>query len=150
MTRMSTVRQSVQVRLLYVSRSAGPQTTTVTRAILEQAQAHNKAEGITGVLCQGQGFFIQILEGERTRINRLYLSIAADTRHKDVELLHYEEIHARRFDLWSMALVHLSVDDPMVKMHHPEFDPYAASGVQVMQQVVDLLASGKPITVPAD
>lgn len=150
MTRMSTAQHGVQVRLLYVSRSAGPQTTTVTRAILEQAQVHNEAQGISGVLCQGQGFFIQILEGERSRINRLYLRIAADSRHKDVELLQYEEILQRRFDKWSMALVHLSVDDPMVKMHHPDFDPYAATGTQVMQQVMYLLAAGHPITAPAD
>lgn len=140
----------VTVRLLYVSRSAGPQTTTLTRAILEQAQTHNRAAGITGVLCQGQGLFLQILEGERALINTLYLRIAADTRHKAVELLHYEEINERRFKQWSMALVNLSVDDPMVKLHHPDFDPYAASGSQVMQQVMDLLASGHPITVPAD
>ena len=87
MTRMPPARHNVQVRLLYVSRTTGPQTTTVTRAILEKAQAHNQTQGITGVLCQGQGFFIQILEGERSAINRLYLRIAADSRHKDVVLL---------------------------------------------------------------
>jgi hypothetical protein len=38
----------------------------------------------------------------------------------------------------------------MVKMHHPDFDPYAAQGTQVMQQVMYLLASGHPITAPAD
>jgi hypothetical protein len=41
---------SINVRLLYVSRSVGPQTTTMTTSILSQAQAHNQARGITGVL----------------------------------------------------------------------------------------------------
>jgi hypothetical protein len=137
----------MMVRLLYVSRSAGPQTTTVTRSILEKAQGHNSAQGITGVLCQGQGFFIQVLEGERSRVNALFRRIAADPRHKDVELLQYEEIQQRQFSKWSMALVNLSVDDPMIRLQHPEYDPYSASGTQVMQLLMDLLASGQPINL---
>ena len=140
---------SINVRLLYVSRAVGPQTTTMTTTILAQAQANNPAQGITGVLCQGQGFFFQVIEGERSKVNALYRRISADKRHQDVEILHYEEIHERRFGQWSMALVHLSVDDPMVKLHHPDFDPYSASGPQVMQQVLDLLEAGHPIELPA-
>ena len=140
---------SILVRLLYVSRAVGPQTTTMTTTILSQAQAHNRTQGITGVLCQGQGFFFQVLEGERSRVNALYRRIGADTRHQDVDLLHYEEIHERRFGEWSMALVHLSVDDPMVRLHHPDFDPYSAPGPQVMRQVMDLLEGGQPIRLPA-
>ena len=101
---------TINVRLLYVSRAVGPQTTTMTTTILAQAQAHNPVQGITGVLCQGQGFFFQVIEGERSRVNALYRRISNDIRHQDVEILHYEEIHERRFGQWSMALIHLSVD----------------------------------------
>jgi hypothetical protein len=138
----------INVRLLYVSRAVGPQTTTMTTSILAQAQANNPKQGITGVLCQGQGFFFQVIEGERSQVNGLYRRIVADKRHSDVDMLHYEEITERRFGQWSMALVHLSVDNPMVKLHHPEYDPYSASGAQVMQQVMELLESGQPITLP--
>jgi hypothetical protein len=133
------------VRLLYVSRSNGPQTTTVTRSILEQAKTHNAAQGITGVLCQGQGFFLQVLEGPRSAVNALYRRIVADMRHKDVEMLVFEDIHERRFERWSMALIKLSDQDPMVKLQHPEFDPYSASGDQAMQQLLHWLDSSQPI-----
>lgn len=139
---------SIEVRLLYVSRAVGPQTTTMTSSILAQAQANNQAQDITGVLCQGQGFFFQVIEGQRSRVNALYRRICADTRHQDVDMLLYEEIRERRFGQWSMALVHLSVDDPMVKLQHPDFDPYSATGAQVMQQVMDLLQGGQPIRMP--
>jgi hypothetical protein len=145
---MTRSHPSITVSLLYVSRAVGPQTTTVTTSILQQASAHNPTKGITGVLCQGQGFFIQVIEGDRSHVNALYRSINADTRHQDVEILHYEEIKERRFGQWSMALVHLSVDDPMVRLQHPDFDPYSASGPQVMQQVMVLLAAGQPIQMP--
>jgi hypothetical protein len=90
-----------------------------------------------------------VIEGERSRINALYRRISADKRHQDVEILHYEEIHERRFGQWSMALVHLSVDDPMVRLQHPDFDPYSATGAQVMQQVMDLLETGQTIQLPS-
>jgi hypothetical protein len=140
----------VQVRLLYVSRPVGPQTSTVTSTLLQQAQKNNQAQGITGVLCQGQGIYFQVIEGERSRVNALYRRICTDTRHKDVEILHYQEIQDRHFAQWSMALVHLSAQDPMVQMHHPDYDPYAASGSQVMLQVMHLLEAGLPIQLTAD
>ena len=138
----------MQVRALYVSRAVGPQTTTVTGSILLTAQAYNQTHGISGVLCQGQGLYLQVLEGERSAVNRLYARIVADARHNDVELLHYEEITVRRFAKWSMAFVDISTRDPMVKMGHPEFDPYSASGALVMQLVDELVAAGHDIKLP--
>jgi hypothetical protein len=137
-----------QVRLLYVSRAVGPQTTTVTTGILLQAQSHNVTQGITGVLCQGQGFFLQVLEGERNSVNALYRRICADKRHQDVTLLHYEDMQERQFGQWSMALIHLSVDDPQVQMGDPALDPYTASGPQVLRQLQQWLAAGLPIQMP--
>ena len=139
----------MQVRILYVSRAVGPQTTTVTASILAKAQARNAASGIGGVLCQGQGLYLQVLEGERSAVHRLYSKIVADPRHTDVEMLRLDEITQRRFANWSMALVDLSDSDPMVGLKHPEFDPYSATGATVMTMVDELLASGQRIVLPA-
>ena len=139
----------MQVRVLYVSRAVGPQTTTVTASILATAQAHNRQNGIGGVLCQGKGLYLQVLEGERSAVNRLYSRITADRRHRDVEMLHFEEIAGRRYADWSMAHINLADDQPMVQMKHPEFDPYSASGGFVMRLVDELLASGHPISLPS-
>ena len=139
----------MQVRVLYVSRAVGPQTSTVTTSILSAAQSHNRQHGIGGVLCQGQGLYLQVLEGERSAINHLYARIVADRRHTDVEMLFFEEITERRFAGWSMAHVNLADNDPMVRMKHPEFDPYSAPGAFVMTLVDELLASGHRISLPA-
>lgn len=142
-------RHNIQVRLLYVSHAVGPQTTTVTTSILLQAQTHNAVHGITGVLCQGQGFFFQVLEGERSRVNALYRRICLDKRHHAVDVLHYEEIKERLFGQWSMALIRLPVNDTTVNRQHPEFDPYATSGPEVMKQLLEWVASGQPIEMTA-
>ena len=139
----------MQVRVLYVSRAVGPQTTTVTTSILSAAQVNNRRHGIGGVLCQGQGLYLQVLEGERSAVNRLYSRIVVDRRHTDVEMLHLEEVSERRYAGWSMAHVNLADDDPMVGMKHPEFDPYSASGAFVMTLVDELLESGHRISLPA-
>jgi hypothetical protein len=136
------------VRALYVSRAVGPQTGTVTARILATAQAHNAAHDVSGVLCQGQGLYLQVLEGERAEVNRLYASILRDPRHRDVQMLLFEEIGQRRYAHWSMAHVRLPDDDAMVRMQHPEFDPYAASGAFVLRLLDELLADGQRISTP--
>lgn len=140
-----TRKRMTLVRLLYVSRAVGPQTTAVTDSILSVAQSANRQRGITGVLCQGQGLYLQVLEGERSVINRLYNRITQDRRHQDVELLVLEEISQRRYADWSMAHVILSEDDPMIQLRHPEFDPYSAAGQTVMKMVGELFATGNRI-----
>jgi hypothetical protein len=133
------------VRLLYVSQPTGPITTTVTTSILEKSNAYNQKENITGVLCQGSNLYIQVLEGERSKVNVLYARIMADRHHRNIELLSMEEITHRQFGQWSMALVYLSKDDPMVKMAHPEFDPYSASAKDAISILDELLQTGTPI-----
>ena len=136
------------VSLLYVSRAVGPQTTSVTSSILSTARGSNPVHGITGALFQGQGLYLQVIEGERSAVNRLYACILGDKRHTAVEILSMEEITARRFDKWSMAHVILSDLDPMVRMKHPEFDPYSASAKDAALMLEDFIASGVKVVTP--
>ena len=133
------------IRIIYISSAVGPQTTTMTHAILKSAQAWNRANDITGVLCQGQGVFLQALEGERSTVTQLYSRIYADQRHTNVEMLHCESITQRRYENWSMAHVSLSDIDPEAKIEWPEFDPYSITGLLVMARIDDLLATGSII-----
>jgi hypothetical protein len=134
------------VRLFYVSTAVGPQTTTVTGSLLEHSRKKNQAEGVTGILCQGKGLYLQVLEGPRPAVNATYQRITADTRHKRIELLSYAHITERQYGHWSMALVDLSASDPMVLMNHTDFDPYAADDVAMARNLRDLLASRTEIT----
>ena len=90
------------VRLLYVSRAVDTSSEAI-EAILTQSRQHNPASGITGVLCYGGGIFLQAIEGGRSAVSDLYGHIQRDPRHKDVELLAFEEITERRFGGWTMA-----------------------------------------------
>ncbi len=133
------------VRIIYASSAVGPQTGTMTNAILKEAQAWNQANGVTGVLCQGQGVFLQALEGERKTVTQLFSRICADSRHANVELVHCESITQRRYENWSMALVDLADIEPAAKIDWPEFDSCSVTGLLLLARIDDLLASGSLI-----
>ncbi len=136
------------IRLIYVSKAVDPQTATLTDSILRKAHTWNRQNDITGVLCEGQGVFLQALEGERGTVTRLYARIFADPRHKDLALIHCESIIARRYGDWSMASVKLSDVDPQTNIAWPEFDPYSANGLLVMARIDALIAQGRVIDAP--
>jgi Sensors of blue-light using FAD len=137
------------IRLIYVSTAVDPQTRALTDSILRKAHAWNTQNDITGVLCEGQGMFLQALEGERGKVTRLYARIAADPRHKDLELIHCEVISERRYGEWSMVRVDLSDVDPQTKISWPDFDPYTASGGLVMARIDELIAQGRIVNAPS-
>jgi hypothetical protein len=136
------------IRLIYVSKAVGSQTHALTDSILRKAHAWNTQNDITGVLCEGQGVFLQALEGERSKVTHLYARIFADARHTDLALIHCESIAERRYGEWSMAHVSLSDVDPQTKIVWPEFNPYSASGLSVMATIDQLIARGKAVSAP--
>lgn len=133
------------VRLIYLSRAVAPQTAELTASILRAAAAWNAAHGVTGVLCQGQGTYLQVLEGERSTVTGLYGRVHADPRHAELQLIHCETIAARRYDGWSMAHVRLSDVDPETRIAWPEFDPYSDGGRIVMARIDALVAIGRRV-----
>jgi Sensors of blue-light using FAD len=139
---------TMMIRLIYVSKAVEPQTGALTDSILRKAHAWNRQNDITGVLCQGQGVFLQMLEGERGKVTNLYTRIHADPRHKDLELIHCETITERRYGGWSMAHVRLSDVDPQTKIVWPEFDPYSPGGLLVMARIDELIALGSVVQAP--
>lgn len=131
------------VRLLYCSRAVEP-TDAVIESILAQGRQHNPENGITGILCFGGGIFLQAMEGGRMQVSELFGQIQQDPRHKDVALLHYEEIFERRFGGWSLGQVNLSKLNHAILLKYsekPELDPYSVSGKVSLALLEDLMAT---------
>jgi hypothetical protein len=131
------------VRLLYCSRAVDP-SPDVIESILAKARHHNPACGITGILCYGGGIFLQAIEGGRMQVSDLYGHIQRDPRHKDVALLHYEEITERRFGGWTMGQVNTNKVNHSVLLKYsekPELDPYSVSGRVSLALLEDLMAT---------
>jgi hypothetical protein len=136
------------VRLLYASRAAEAVTPVLIDAILAQSRAHNPALGITGILCHGGDVFMQVLEGGRAAVNALYTQIACDPRHRDVAVLHFEEVAERRFASWTMGQVNLARINPSIVLKYserPVLDPFAVSGKVSMALLEELIATASII-----
>ena len=136
------------VRLLYASRAAQPVSGEVIDSILAQSRRHNPELGITGVLCQSGDMFMQLLEGGRMAVNRLYVQIVRDERHRDVVLLHYEEVSERRYAGWTMGQVNLAKISPTTLLKYsetPKLDPYALPGAVSMALLDELVATAQII-----
>jgi hypothetical protein len=132
------------VRLMYASRAATGMDPEELAAILRQSRSANPAHGITGVLCYSQGIFLQVLEGGRGAVNRLYNRIVADPRHQGSELMLYEEITERRFAGWAMGQVALARLNPSVLLKYSEtatLDPFAVPGTVSLALFEELVAT---------
>lgn len=96
----------------------------------------NQSLGITGFLLHQDGLFLQVLEGERSVLEPLFERIRHDDRHKNVEILLYEDSATKpNFAFWSMNLGPLddgefharvmrgiaSKEEFVAKSHDPDF-----------------------------
>ena len=134
------------VRLLYASRAAEAVTQELIEAILQSSRKHNPALGITGVLCYGGDVYMQVLEGGREAVNELYNKIVRDERHRDIALLHYQEVAERKFAGWSMGHVNLAKVNPSLLLKYsdrPVLDPCATSGRASMALLEELIATAQ-------
>lgn len=131
------------VRLLYASRAIDASPDAI-EAILLQSRQHNPECGITGILCYGGGIFLQAIEGGRMAVSELYGHIQKDPRHKDVVLLHYEEIAERRFGGWTMGQVNMSKINASILLKYAEkseLNPYSVSGKVSLALLEELMAT---------
>lgn len=133
------------VRCLYASRPAKPMTLALTHEILQQSRVNNPRRGITGLLCFTSDVFVQVIEGGRVEICKLFNAIVRDERNEDVCLLVYEEIKERHFGSWTMGQVKLEGINPSVVLKYyekAEFNPFDAPGHATMSMLMELVATG--------
>ena len=73
--------------------------------ILDHARRSNSRAGITGALVYVDRYFLQILEGETSRVKNLMDLISKDVRHETVTVLRETEISEAAFSNWEMAYI---------------------------------------------
>lgn len=123
-------------RLCYVSKATKPNhlLREDLMDIINEAVEFNTEHQVFGVLYYGHGYFFQCLEGDRVTLEALfYQRIEPDKRHKNVNLLEFNDIDLVRFDSWNMKfapyeknLMHFFGD-----IDHPEFNPYLLDDSQL-------------------
>jgi hypothetical protein len=71
--------------------------------ILKMSRESNSKNNITGCLLFYKKQFVQIIEGEKDRVQELYERIKTDSRHENILLLAENVKEERHFPNWNMA-----------------------------------------------
>jgi hypothetical protein len=89
-------------RIVYISAVTEEQSEPNVAAILSVSRARNAVQGVTGLLIGGGGWWLQMIEGERSRLEPVWQSIRGDHRHDPVVLVQRRAIRGRSFAGWDL------------------------------------------------
>ncbi|MGP9690096.1 BLUF domain-containing protein [Psychrobacter sp. AOP22-C1-C5] len=122
------IEDSALIQLVYVSSlTLGSRlNTSIFEEVERHARHYNQQNGITGILCYGNGQFLQCIEGKKAHVFALKQRIFADSRHKNVETLLLQTIDERSFADWRMRLLFLErwLWSPASKKQAAQLSPY--------------------------
>ena len=90
-------------QLMYASSARSSLTEDGLTQILSRAQVNNARNGITGILLHSDGNILQVIEGPKPSVDRLYAKIEQDTRHCNLLLLYRKDVEKRDFPRFKMG-----------------------------------------------
>ena len=124
-------------RLVYASYHGGT-TVKALGDILDQSQANNEVDGITGILVASDEDFMQFLEGGRTVVAECMMRIMKDERHQNIRILLAREAETRLFSGWSMRGIDASRLKPFFAALRPMSAPaHKAEAPLIAQTLVN-------------
>jgi hypothetical protein len=133
-------------RLIYASEPTDALTPSAVQHIVDGARSNNARQHLSGLLAFDSRFFLQVLEGDRAALSALFGRIAADPRHRRIELLEVTPVHERRFAHWSMGFAAADAAHGELFLRFggsPRFEPYALTAAGALG-LLEAMASAKP------
>lgn len=112
----------VLYQLSYFSKECGDFDKTSLDMLRDQASAFNELSEITGLLMYKNGYFVQIIEGSKEELNKLYTKIENDERHNIIRSKVLKKIKKRSFIDWSMKVIETDID--LRKVRKIDHDAY--------------------------
>lgn len=97
-------------QLIYVSKAVEPFDQKGLLDLLDESRCGNQSQEVTGMLLYKNDAFVQLLEGRKDVVLKLFDKIIADNRHNHVRRLLFRSVSERLFPEWSMGFECLSTD----------------------------------------
>lgn len=94
-------------QLVYLSQAVRKMSQNDLSAIQQTAKGNNGPLDVTGSLFYNGGWFLQVLEGPASVLEKLYKKIELDPRHKNSRILYNEPATFRTFPRWNMNMTNL-------------------------------------------
>lgn len=133
----------ILMSMTYASRANPDVSAKDFNEILQQAQANNAANGITGMLTFNKDYFLQTVEGPRAQINRLLYGLIADQRHHDLQVIETRELKHREWAKWSMNYASPTEANAAIYLKYSttiDFNPYLLSAESARDLMSELSA----------
>jgi len=132
-------------RLVYFSKNKMPTDGSVAvqlKQILASAIKNNAHLAVTGGLVFNRNYFMQVLEGDRSTVTKLFTTISGDTRHDQIELMDVKDARERLFGAWSMGFASTPklIKELWAKIDvQGEFNPKLLTGDQIVRIIFELV-----------
>ena len=132
-------------RLVYFSKNKIPTDGSAAvqlKQILASAIKNNVHFAVTGGLVFNRNYFMQVLEGDRTTVTKLFTTISGDTRHDQIELMDVKDARERLFGAWSMGFASTPelIKELWAKIDvQGEFNPKLLTGDQIVKIIFELV-----------
>lgn len=133
--------------IVYISKYFGALSDVdkVLADITSKSEITNERLQITGMLFFHDGYFVQLIEGERQNIELLMSKIEKDSRHYDIRRIVDEAIDERSFHNWRMdsfkldefSKVDLSNLDEMLAVYRRNYKMDSANLVLFFKMALD-------------
>ncbi|WP_421877103.1 BLUF domain-containing protein [Marinoscillum sp.] len=120
--------------LVYVSYSARELNDAAMEQLLHVARHYNKSNDISGLLLHYNDRFIQVLEGPKESVQKLYAKIQKDKRHHSPTVVFEGPIQSRIFKNWSMGYEKVNEKNDLI-----------SEDITLLQQLFDGDHSSHPI-----
>jgi hypothetical protein len=132
-------------RLVYFSTSKRPTDGSVAvqlKQILASSIKNNVRFAVTGGLVFNRNYFMQVLEGGRSNVTKVFSTISVDLRHDQIELVEVKDVRERLFAAWSMGFASTPelIKELSAKMDiQGEFNPKLLTGDQIVKLIFELV-----------
>jgi len=136
-------------RLVYFSTNViadGDAVAANLKQVLKSSIRNNVAAGITGGLLFNRNYYVQVLEGERPELLRIFTRISVDPRHRDVVFVERKPVNRRIFGAWSMGFAgRTDLFNQMLERFCPsgKFDPREMTADQLTAFVLEMVSHEK-------
>lgn len=116
--------------LIYASSATVPFSRADLTALLEISRRNNVEINVTGMLLYKDGNFLQMLEGEKENVMKLYDKISLDPRHTGVITILDGEEEERQFPEWSMGFRDLNSPEVLSLPGYSDFLNTPFTGIE--------------------
>ncbi len=128
-------------RLIYSSEPAQALDDHQVTAILATARRNNERNDITGMLVFDSQAFLQVIEGGREQLSKLYSALVRDPRHHRLVILGMEPVDEREFSSWQMGFAAAHAGHRSLFMKHgtsSRFEPNRMTAQAALALVKEL------------